>query len=38
VHVETFPGDGTSGFGTLHGNRGWTVDSLRVRAIASEKS
>ncbi len=26
VHVETFPGDGTSWFGTLHGNRGWRVD------------
>src|SRR3954467_13137266 len=23
VHVETFPGDGTTWFGTLHGNRGW---------------
>ena len=27
VHVETFPGDGTTWFGTLHGNRGWRVDS-----------
>ena len=26
VHVETFPGDGTAWFGTLHGNRGWRVD------------
>jgi hypothetical protein len=26
VHVETFPGDGTTWFGTLHGNRGWLVD------------
>src|SRR5476651_296818 len=26
VHVETFPGDGTTWFGTLHGNRGWRVD------------
>ena len=26
VHVETFPGDGTTYFGTLHGNRGWRVD------------
>jgi len=26
VHVETFPGDGTEWFGTLHGNRGWRVD------------
>src|SRR3954470_23309716 len=42
VHVETFPGDGTTWFGTLHGNRGWRVDggSLdeiqpRPRRIAS---
>jgi aminopeptidase YwaD len=27
VHVETFPGDGTTWFGTLHGNRGWRVTS-----------
>jgi hypothetical protein len=26
VHVETFPGNGTTWFGTLHGNRGWRVD------------
>ncbi len=26
VHVETFPGDGTTWFGTLHGNRGWRVE------------
>jgi len=26
VHVETFPGEGTTWFGTLHGNRGWRVD------------
>jgi len=26
VHVETFPGDGTTYFRTLHGNRGWRVD------------
>jgi aminopeptidase YwaD len=26
VHVETFAGDGTSWFGTLHGNRGWRVE------------
>src|SRR5882672_1222599 len=26
VHVEAFPGDGTTWFGTLHGNRGWRVD------------
>src|SRR4051812_333278 len=27
VHVETFPGDGTTWFGTLHGNRGWRVEA-----------
>src|SRR5207247_5977387 len=26
VHVEAFPGDGTTYFGTLHGNRGWRVE------------
>jgi aminopeptidase YwaD len=26
VHVETFPGDGNTWFGTLHGNRGWRVE------------
>jgi hypothetical protein len=26
VHVETYPGDGTTWFGTLHGNRGWRVE------------
>jgi len=26
VHVETFPGDGRTYFGTLHGNRGWRVE------------
>src|SRR5438105_11104671 len=25
VHVETFPGDGTTRFGTLHGNRSWRI-------------
>jgi aminopeptidase YwaD len=27
AHVESFPGDGTTWFGTLHGNRGWRVDA-----------
>src|SRR6516225_3343011 len=27
AHVETFPGDGMTWFGTLHGNRGWRVES-----------
>jgi aminopeptidase YwaD len=42
VHVETFPGDGTTWFGTLHGNRGWRVEGggleevqPRPRRIAS---
>jgi aminopeptidase YwaD len=42
VHVETFPGDGTTYFGTLHGNRGWRVEggwleevSPRARRIIS---
>jgi hypothetical protein len=26
VHVETFPGDGTTYFGTLRGSRGWRVE------------
>jgi hypothetical protein len=26
VHIETFPGDGKTYFGTLHGNRGWRVE------------
>jgi aminopeptidase YwaD len=26
VHVEAFPGDGVTYFGTLHGSRGWRVD------------
>src|SRR6266850_2899546 len=26
VHVETFPGDGATYYGTLRGNRGWRVD------------
>jgi aminopeptidase YwaD len=42
VHVETFPGDGNTYFGTLHGNRGWRVEggsldevSPRPRRITS---
>src|SRR4051812_10794023 len=27
AHVETFPSDGTTWFGTLHGNRGWRVEA-----------
>jgi aminopeptidase YwaD len=42
VHVETFPGDGKTYFGTLLGNRGWRVEggdlsevSPRPRGITS---
>ena len=36
VHVETFPGDGTTWFGTMPGNRGclqqgWTLDEVAPR-------
>jgi aminopeptidase YwaD len=34
VHVETFPGDGTTWFGTLHGNRGWRVDGGSLDEVA----
>jgi len=27
ARVETFPGDGATWFGTLHGNRGWRVEA-----------
>src|SRR3954463_5339758 len=27
AQVETFPGDGTTWFGTLHSNRGWRVEA-----------
>src|SRR5256885_16347132 len=27
IRVETFPGDGQTWFGTLHGNRGWRVEA-----------
>ncbi len=36
VHVETFPGDGTTWFGTLHGNRGWRVDGGSLDEIAPQ--
>jgi aminopeptidase YwaD len=42
VHVETFPGDGRTWFGTMRGNRGWRVEggelgelSPRERRIGS---
>ena len=34
VHVETFPGDGTTYFGTLHGNRGWRVEGGSLDEVA----
>jgi aminopeptidase YwaD len=34
VHVETFPGDGATWFGTLHGNRGWRVDGGWLDEVA----
>src|SRR4051794_19975216 len=36
VHVETFPGDGTTWFGTLHGNRGWRVDGGFLEEVKSQ--
>jgi hypothetical protein len=34
VHVETFPGDGVTYFGTLHGNRGWRIDGGWLDEVA----
>jgi hypothetical protein len=34
VHVETFPGDGTTYFGSLHGNRGWKVEGGLLDEVA----
>ncbi len=34
VHVETFPGDGRTYFGTLHGNRGWRVAGGTLDEVA----
>ena len=36
VHVETFPGDGTTYFGTLHGNRGWRVDGGSLDEVSPQ--
>jgi len=40
VHVETFPSDGITWFGTLHGSRGWRVDgaTTMVRTFAASLS
>jgi hypothetical protein len=37
VHVETFPGDGTTWFGTLRGNRGWRVDGGALDEVAPQR-
>ncbi len=36
VHVETFPGDGATWFGTLRGNRGWRVDGGWLDEVAPQ--
>jgi aminopeptidase YwaD len=37
AHVETFPGDGTTFFGTLRGNRGWRVDGGSLDEVQPTK-
>jgi aminopeptidase YwaD len=34
VHVETFPGDGKTWFGTMRGNRGWRVDGGELTEVS----
>lgn len=36
VHVETFPGDGNTYFGSLHGNRGWRVEGGSLDEITPQ--
>jgi hypothetical protein len=36
AHVETFPGDGSTYFGTLHGNRGWRVEGGSLDEVAPQ--
>lgn len=36
VHVETFPGDGQTWFGTLHGSRGWRVEGGSLDEVAPQ--
>src|SRR6185295_128460 len=36
VHVETFPGDGKTYFGTLHGNRGWRVEGGSLDEVSPQ--
>ncbi len=37
VHVETFPGDGETWFGTLHGNRGWRVEAGTLDEVQPQR-
>jgi hypothetical protein len=37
VHVETFPGDGTTYFGTLRGNRGWRVEGGSLDEVSPRR-
>ncbi len=37
AHVETFPGDGRTWFGTLHGNRGWRVEGGTLDEITPQR-
>jgi hypothetical protein len=36
VHVETFPGDGRTYFGTLLGSRGWRVEAGELSEVSPE--
>jgi aminopeptidase YwaD len=36
VHVETFPGDGRTWFGTMRGNRGWRVEGGELTELAPQ--
>ena len=37
ARVETFPGDGATWFGTLHGNRGWRVEAGWLDEVQPEQ-
>jgi aminopeptidase YwaD len=34
VHIETFPGDGRTWFGTMRGNRGWRVEGGELTEVS----
>ena len=34
VHVESFPGDGKTWFGTMRGNRGWRVEGGELAEVS----